>query len=106
MLPAQDSELPLISLIAPRRQGVYPRLSFPCAQPCDPRPRYAITVDNRLARVEDSIQRLMPVAQAFDNWLQTNDQKLPWVDQLASHFRRLTITYNCVVQFSTLPRDK
>ncbi|KAF9652607.1 hypothetical protein BDM02DRAFT_3088957, partial [Thelephora ganbajun] len=42
--------------------------------------QYAITVDNRLARVEEAIQRLMPMAQAFENWMETNDQKLPWTD--------------------------
>lgn len=69
-LPAQDSEPILFHWSPPPRHGsIYLRLSFP--------PRYAITVDNRLTRVEDSIQRLMPVAQAFENWLQTNDQKLP-----------------------------
>jgi len=69
-LLVQDSKCALISLIALRHRGVDTR-------PYVSRRRYAITVDNRLARVEDAIQRLMPMAQAFENWLQTSDQKLP-----------------------------
>lgn len=42
--------------------------------------RYAITVDNRLARVEDAVQKLMPMAKAFDTWLRTNDNALPCVN--------------------------
>ena len=81
MLLEQDSKPALISLMGSRRRGRHPLPSYPHTQPRASRPRYAITVDNRLARVEDSIQRLMPVAQAFENWLQTSDQKLPWVDR-------------------------
>jgi hypothetical protein len=51
------------------------------------RPRYAISIENRLAhvenaienrlaRVEDAVQRLMPVGQALESWMQNNDQKL------------------------------
>ena len=48
----------------------------------------------------------MPVAQAFDNWLQTNDQKLPWVDQSRIPFRTTDVARNYIIQFSSLSRDK
>jgi hypothetical protein len=41
--------------------------------------RYAITVDNRLARVEEDVQKLIPMAKAFETWLRTNDSSLPFV---------------------------
>lgn len=85
MLLAQDSEPALISRIAPRRGASIPVFRFHVLNLVLLDPRYAITVDNRLARVEDAVQRLIPVADAFENWSRTNDQKLPWVNRSFTH---------------------
>lgn len=73
----RGSECALVSTIVLRNLRRF-YLSFVSAyQSHASRSRYAITVDNRLARVEDAVQRLVPMAQAFEHWLQTSDQKLP-----------------------------
>ena len=102
----QDSECALISLIVPRPRGVRTHLSSPRTEPHVPRPRYAITVENRLARVEDAVQRLVPMAQAFECWLQTSDQKLPWVNYPSALFRRSDVSCNCTIQFPGFFRDR
>lgn len=39
--------------------------------------QHAVSLDNRLGRVEDTLRKLLPMAQAFEAWSQSNPDSAP-----------------------------